>query len=111
MEQFDVREVVLTGGYKLVVIHAPDGVYLRLRSLADGVWRFVTPPLPLGARDMQVLGQELGANEHAPLKLEHPKLDGAVNLMIFREKLHVHFGRTQMSGSAHSLMKAVGTIK
>lgn len=107
MEQPDVREVVLTGGNKLVVIHAPDTLYLRLRAFNGARWAFLTPPLRVSGEQVAALSQELTEDIHVPTLFEHPDMDGRLNLMLFRDKVHVHFDRRHLWGSASDLRAAL----
>lgn len=100
------REVSLSRGGKLVVMRRGEEWFLRLRLWTDGDWTFATPPLPLAREHVEWLDQTEVEDTGYPLDFDHSALDGKLNLLLFRGKVHVHLHGRQYVGAASDLRNA-----
>lgn len=93
------EEVPLNGGAKLILIERNGEIFLRLRALVEGEWKFLTPPLLLASPMLNgLVRDDLDEGNGFPVVLEHSSMDGKVNLLRYRGLIHVHFAKRQMSG-------------
>lgn len=102
-------EVPLTPDAKLVIIRSDERLFLRLRALDGGAWKFQTPPLEI--LPTQLVGLTgVDADKGFPVKFEHAQMEGELNLLIYHGTVHVHFGQAHIRGSGAAFADALLTL-
>lgn len=99
-------EVALTSDAKLVLVRAGSTTFVRLRAQREGEWRFLSPALSLSPSEVEGLSSDIEDSSGYPVVLGHEKMEGKLNLLVYQGRIHVHFGKGQMNGSAQDLRAA-----
>ena len=105
-----VREVSLDREAMLVVIGLKGDVFLRLRVWTGEKWRFVTPPLPLSAKDLTGLLGIIPEARGVAVELKHLEAVEVVNLLLYHGYLHVHFNGTHRKASGRAFLDALKAV-
>jgi len=103
-------EVALSRTAKLVLIAKAGMVFLRLRCLIDGNWKFLTPPLELPADDVERLIGELDDAKGYPSKFRDQKSGAELNLLLYRGIAYLDFKGEPFSASRHDLSQALRSL-
>lgn len=100
-------EVSISQTAKLVVIQSEGEMYLRLRQVIDGIWKFRTPALRFPPEDIDQFTEPLDDKKGYPIKFKDEKLGPELNLLLYRGLLYVDFGGEQMSVLAKDFIGAL----